>query len=417
MLPHLRNFIRKCRPGLKLDERTISSLVSQSHRGQLSGCHYYSSSSSKARGPNGSDEMSALTPYKSIDVHTHMYLPRYMEMLRTRQDVPRVVQIEEQDRLIILPGESENLTTASGRPIADEYYSVERKLKFMDRHGIQKSIISLANPWLDFIVSNNEAATLASEINDEMESICSKSDGRLFGFHTVALQNASAATKELDRIASFEHSRGIILGTMLRKDNDTSGKPMVWLDDPSLEEFFQKIADLNLMIFIHPHYGIGNEHYHDAGHALFLALGFPFETTVCMSRLIVSGIFDRIPNLKFLVAHSGGTLPFLAGRLDSCVMSDPELIGKLKKAPSEYLKNFYYDCTIYHNPGLQAAIDLVGSDRIMFGTDNPFFPPPGGAQSDEAWPSTVKNYDILERLSHNEREGMLRENAKRILDL
>lgn len=73
------------------------------------------------------------------------------------------------------------------------------------------------------------------------------------------------------------------------------------------------------MIFLHPHYGVGNEHYGDAGHSLFLALGFPFETTVCVSRLIVSGALDELPNLKLLVAHAGACMPALIGRLDSCV--------------------------------------------------------------------------------------------------
>ncbi len=73
---------------------------------------------------------------------------------------------------------------------------------------------------------------------------------------------------------------------------------------------------------MHPHYGVGNEHYADAGHALFLALGFPFETTVAVSRLIVSGTLDKIPNLKLFLAHAGAALPSLIGRLDSCVEHD-----------------------------------------------------------------------------------------------
>ena len=76
------------------------------------------------------------------------------------------------------------------------------------------------------------------------------------------------------------------------------------------------------MIFLHPHYGLCNEQYHDTGHALFLALGFPFETTAAVSRLIVTGVLDEIPKLKILVAHAGAALPSLIGRLDSCVAHD-----------------------------------------------------------------------------------------------
>ncbi len=107
--------------------------------------------------------------------------------------------------------------------------------------------------------------------------------------------------------------RGVILGTPGAGNG---------LDHEGLRDMLHAIADSNLMIFLHPHYGVGNEHYHNAGHALFLALGFPFETTVSVSRLIVSGTLDKVPNLKILVAHAGAALPALIGRLDSCVAHD-----------------------------------------------------------------------------------------------
>ena len=75
-------------------------------------------------------------------------------------------------------------------------------------------------------------------------------------------------------------------------------------------------SELDLTIFLHPHYGVGNEHFGGHGHSLFLALGFTFETTAAVARLILSGALDELPNLKLLLAHGGGTLPFLAGRLD-----------------------------------------------------------------------------------------------------
>jgi predicted TIM-barrel fold metal-dependent hydrolase len=103
----------------------------------------------------------------------------------------------------------------------------------------------------------------------------------------------------------------------------------------------QAIENKDLTIFLHPHYGVGNEHYMDAGHALFLALGFPFETTVAVSRLIVSGQLDKMPNLKLLVAHAGAALPGLIGRLDSCVFHDLAIANRLEHTPTEYLQRMY----------------------------------------------------------------------------
>lgn len=92
--------------------------------------------------------------YNSVDVHTHMYLPKYMDILLKRTTVPRVIEAEGVNRLVILPGEDAESTTAIGRPIGREYYDVQAKLKYMDVHGIQKSVISLANPWFVYVTVN-----------------------------------------------------------------------------------------------------------------------------------------------------------------------------------------------------------------------------------------------------------------------
>lgn len=167
------------------------------------------------------------------------------------------------------------------------------------------------------------------------------------------------------------------------------------------------------MIFLHPHYSVPSELFGplENGHVLPLALGFPFETTIAVSRMILSGVFDRIPHLKMMIAHSGGTLPFLAGRLDSCVLHDPLLTGRLAKAPSDYLKMLYYDAVAYHPAGLQCAIDLVGSKRIMFGTDHPFFPPLDGKSV--VWESVNTNRDAIVKMGTGV-EGMMGGNASRI---
>ena len=110
----------------------------------------------------------------AIDVHTHMYLPSYMEVLKKRTEIPRVVTVEGQDRLVILPGEDDEVTTATGRPIGREYWDVKAKLEYMDMHNIDTSIISLANPWLDFL-TGDAAASVAQELNDELQYMCEES--------------------------------------------------------------------------------------------------------------------------------------------------------------------------------------------------------------------------------------------------
>jgi len=342
----------------------------------------------------------------AIDVHTHMYTPKYMNILRKRTTVPRVLTVQNEDRLVILPGEEEEKSTHIGRPIGREYYDVEAKLKFMDVHGIETSVVSLANPWLDFL-SGQEAASVAQELNDELQDLCEKSKGRLLGFATLPVRNPVAAVKEVQRLKSLSHIKGVILGT----PGAGSG-----LDHENVRDMMMAIEDNNYLIFLHPHYGVGNEHFADTGHSLFLALGFPFETTLSVSRLIVTGTLDKLPRLKLLVAHAGAALPSLIGRLDSCVFHDVAIANRLKHAPSEYLKHMYFDAISYSSPAMEHLISLVGEDRIMFGTDNPFFPPPNTKDVISAqWPSTNKVWNVLDSLSSQKRAKIVRENALKLL--
>ncbi|KAL0095062.1 hypothetical protein F4703DRAFT_1907496 [Phycomyces blakesleeanus] len=354
----------------------------------------------------------------SIDVHTHVYLPEYLELLRHRNTVPFVLpplKKGEDERLIILPGEDKDHSTQNGRPVGAAYYDVREKIKFMDLHGIDLSVVSLANPWLDFLPPTQTTLDLATRMNVEMEEMCldKAAAGRLYGFGTLPVTSVEGSIKEVERIAKLPHLRGVIMGTA------GCGKG---LDDPELIPLFEAIARHQLVIFLHPHYGVSlpTSANTEVGHSLALALGFPFETTYAVSRLILSGIFDRLPDLRLLLAHSGGTLPFLAGRLDSCVIHDPLVASRLQHPPSYYLKRLYYDAVIYHETGVKATVDFADPKNIMFGTDHPFFPPlenqNGGP---ERWMSVDSNLAAItdSGLDKTVVQGILGENALKLLNL
>jgi predicted TIM-barrel fold metal-dependent hydrolase len=243
-----------------------------------------------------------------------------------------------------------------------------------------------------------------------MERICAESGGRLYGFGVLPMRDPPGCVQELRRIAKLPHLRGVILGTSGLGNG---------LDDPALDQVWAEAEAQQAMIFIHPHYGLGNDAFAGTGHALFLALGFTFETTTAVARLILRGTFDRFPRLKLLVAHAGGTLPWLAGRLDSCVETERQVDFKLREKPSVYLKRLYYDAIAYHTPSLRGLIEFVGADRIMFGTDHPFFPPrdPPPDLDRALWPSPRENYAAIAGLDAAEQPALLRENAQRILAL
>ncbi|KAL1966833.1 hypothetical protein VTN77DRAFT_3798 [Rasamsonia byssochlamydoides] len=392
--------------------------------------------------------------YPIVDIHTHVYPPSYLAMLRSRKKVPYVHDppsasggARPPSRLIILSSDDNPSTPLDqrGRPVDSSYSDINVKLAFMRRHGITTSVVSLANPWLDFL-EPDEAQTWAECINNDLEETCARvnretaaaaaatenpsDDGTqtqpLFAFGALPLSapDSSIVAAEVARLKTLPHMRGVIMGT------SGLGKG---LDDSALDPIWTALQDTDTLLFLHPHYGLPDEAFGGAdvtdryGHVLPLALGFPLETTIAVTRMLLAGVFDRFPRLKILLAHSGGTLPFLAGRIESCIAHERKFVanGGSTQGPQrsvwDVLKtNIYLDAVVYGEAGLKAAVQAAGgSDRLLFGTDHPFFPPLDG-KVDEPWLSVTTNYKAIEASFGADKDAVravLGGNAIRILNL
>ena len=307
----------------------------------------------------------------------------------------------------------------------------------MEAHGITCSVISLANPWLDFLPSD-KASEVAREINDDLNEECMKQNAKgevdkLYAFASLPLSApAGQVVAEIERLRTLKCIKGVIMGTT------GLGKG---LDDPTLDPIYDALARTGTLVFLHPHYGLPAEAFGGpdviarSGHVLPLALGFPLETTIAMTRMYLAGVFDRHPRLQMLLAHSGGTLPFLAGRIESCIAHEREFTvnGGDKPGPERSIwevlnTNLYLDAVIYGQPGLKAAIASAeaiggdGVDRVMFGTDHPFFPPLGeeGDKEDAKWLSFESNLKAVDGVvgdNGEKKRKILGGNAVRVLGL
>lgn len=349
------------------------------------------------------------TNFRIVDIHTHMYPPAYVQLLESRKSIPLIRRFAgaKDPRYIILPAEAEALdkisedassSTLPGRPVTSHHSSLGQKLHFMDTHKIEISVISLANPWLDFVPSE-EAGETAKSVNQEFSKMCAEASGRLYFFATLPLTAPpETLLASIGHIKGLRYCRGVILGT------SGLGKG---LDDPALIPVFRALAANKLTIFLHPHYGLPSEVWgpratEEYGHVLPLALGFPMETTIAVARMYLAGVFDQVPDLRLLLAHSGGTLPFLAGRIESCIVHDRHLVGEGKVRASRRTiwqvlqEQVYLDAVIYSEVGLKAAIDASGVDRLMFGTDHPFFPPLTSDEQGE-WESMTWNSEAVKK--------------------
>lgn len=223
-----------------------------------------------------------------VDVHTHVYLPRYASVLRQRSTFPRIFEHKtaqglSEERLVIFDNEP-----GLGRPVGPQYWDRNEKLKFMDKHGIDLSVVSSANPWLDFLPTA-DAHSLAKVLNVDLEEYCAtgpsvtgtESLQRLYGFGLLPLVPGISTTALLDtvnEIKNLPHLKGVIMGTR------GIGKG---LDDDALEPLWEALSREELVVFLHPHYGVDGKAWgeKDNGHVLPLALGFPFETTIVRLRV------------------------------------------------------------------------------------------------------------------------------------
>ncbi|GAA6023626.1 hypothetical protein JCM10207_005090 [Rhodosporidiobolus poonsookiae] len=371
-----------------------------------------------------------------VDVHTHIYPPSYMDLMRKRSSIPKIIKNQEGQEMVVLLKEEEGKgANSKGRPVGPQYWDRKEKISFMDTHGIDVSVVSLANPWLDFL-EPDEAVTAAQELNVDVQAYCETygaaeaaestsftalTERRLFAFGSLPLVPGVSTKKVIEaveQIKGLSYLRGVVMGTK------GLGKG---LDDPEMEPIYEAIAAAGLVVFVHPHYGIENAFGEmDNGHALALGLGFPFETTIAIARLILAGILDRHPTLKLLLAHSAGALPALSSRLSSCVVHDPHVKDRLNHDFRYYLGMLYYDAVTY-GPEELALVERVvsradnyegkdeqlpytdrvngrkdllapegvfpGVSRIMFGTDHPFFPPLEG--DGPRWKSVDENLDAI----------------------
>ena len=197
-------------------------------------------------------------------------------------------------------------------------------------------------------------------MNDCLAEFASASGGRIVGLASVPLQDPESAARELRRAIEELGFRGAQIGTSVE------GVP---LDDARYAVFFKEASELHVPLMIHP-YAVGKrERMEDF--QLNNLVGNPMDTCLSAARLILSGFLDRYPELKIILPHGGGYLPYQIGRLDRGYFARP---GKnlCEHAPSEYLKRFYFDTILFDPKPLKFLFDLVGAERLMVGTDLPF---------------------------------------------
>jgi aminocarboxymuconate-semialdehyde decarboxylase len=289
-----------------------------------------------------------------VDIHSHLYPTWFVDYFRTRSEVPRVVEDDDGDRFLLFTTED---GAASGPLLTQNYTSVDAKLDFMEQYGIDRSLVSVGNPWLE-VFDKEESVAFARDANARMGSLLEETSGRLIGMGVLPRADPESLTSVVEEVAAHPGLRGVITST-------TPGGFL--LDDRQLDPFWQALASTRTPLMIHPMMACVPREQHGYGIAISVGVGFPFRTTIALARLLLGGVLERHDGLRLVAAHGGGALPFLIGRLEETHFSDSE-------GPSlgESAKNLLFDAALYEAESVRLAADLVGSDRLLFGTDHPF---------------------------------------------
>jgi aminocarboxymuconate-semialdehyde decarboxylase len=245
-------------------------------------------------------------------------------------------------------------------PYFPALYDLDARVALAGAQGIDRQIVCLPPFYFAYGAAPEVGAAICRAGNDALAASVARTGDRFAAFATVPLQAPAAAVTELRRAVEELGCWGVEIGS------NVAGAP---LDDPALDVFWAACCELDVPVFMHPHHELGGERA--VPYYLGNLFGNPSETGLIAARLIFAGVFERFPELNMILAHAGGTLPLIAGRLDHGYRVRPET-KTIPRPPSTYLRQIYVD-TITHDDALLAYLaQQLGPERIVVGTDRPF---------------------------------------------
>lgn len=282
---------------------------------------------------------------------------------------------EQNNKFWDAKGEEDRNGQCYSRDVASRLLDPERALAEMDRAGIDHCILSLTSPGVQSIVNPEQAKDVARSSNDYVHSIVEKHPKRFSAFAAVALQDPASAADELERSVRELGFKGALINGY---SNIGQAEQVRYLDERPVWEFWERVAKLNVPVYLHPREPLPSQTSSIAGYPELIgsAWGFGYETASHAVRLILSGLFDRYPNLQVILGHLGEGLPFLLPRLQHRLdeQHDGERGGLAGRRASYYFQKHFWISTSghFHTKALVNAIAEIGIERVMFSVDYPF---------------------------------------------
>jgi aminocarboxymuconate-semialdehyde decarboxylase len=294
-----------------------------------------------------------------IDVHSH-YMPRALERALVKREVaPRIMKRDGVP--YVLYGEG------SGTPLKREFLEPDLILEGMEQAHINHAVLSVTIPGVDWL-EPAEAEAVAGEANEQTAAIVQQHPDRFSGLATVPMQSPERSITVLERALDMG-----LKGAMIY--SNVAGRH---LDEASRRVFFDLAAARAAPVMLHPTYPLCAKSVN--ARSLMEMAGFLFDTTTAALRLVLDGLYERHPDFKFFVPHTGSFIPYFTGRIDLVAAARPGARGEVTGAPSDHIKKFYVDTVTGSPLSVRYCCDFFGIDHVMHGTDHPFFPMSSGPE-------------------------------------
>ncbi len=324
-----------------------------------------------------------------IDFHNHVYPPQYIEALRVGPSAYRVTFDSDNNPVLHSPGDYN--VAVPGHRLMDVRQEV------LDADGVDMQVISLTAPGT-LLETPARGVELARLVNDAFAGIQRDYPTRFVALATLPLHDPEASVAELQRAVGQLGLKG---ATLFGNINGVA------LSDERFWPLYEAANEMSLTFFIHPTYPVGVEAMLD--YMLMPLVGFLADTTLAAASLVFSGVAERFPNIRWVLGHLGGAIPYLAERLDRGFEAYDVCRRNIDRLPSEILReNFYYDTVNFDPRCLKLAIDFAGADHVVAGSDYPHLI--------GSIPKMIASINALD-ISVDERAAILGGNTTRLLGL
>jgi predicted TIM-barrel fold metal-dependent hydrolase len=319
-----------------------------------------------------------------FDCQSHLYVPEMVAFMKTRKSPPCAYE---------KGGHTHVAVGKWHRRLRKDHTDPQSKVDTMDRAGIDMTALSINDPGPERF--GEDGPKVARMANDFIANVVRENPGRFVGLALLPMQDMQAAQLELERCVEKLGIKGIILYSNINGQ---------FPDATTYRPLFKWAEELDLPILIHPAYPVTYEQTKE--YELTGGLGLMFDTSIALARIILAGVLEQHKKLRLLCPHVGGTLPYLIGRLDHQTQVLKRGADNIKNPPSEYLKRVYFDTVSPEPLAIKYCYDLVGPDRLLYGSDHPWVDP-----------QLIAGYIRQLRLPREDERKIFGENARQFFKL